>query len=112
MVKVCVAGKCSKTAGENVSLHYFPKDEPRRTKWIKFVQNTRYGIKDKNKKLKGVDWTPSSTSTLCSNHFMDSDFIEGKIPKKLKPGTFPKSESQKSKLEHTKSSSYRRRDQP
>ena len=53
----CVAGFCSNTHKDGVSLFKFPKDSELLTKWVKQVRRTR----DK--------WAPSSSSLLCSEHF-------------------------------------------
>ncbi|KAM9309113.1 histone-lysine N-methyltransferase SETDB1-B isoform 2-T2 [Pholidichthys leucotaenia] len=53
----CVAGFCSNTHKDGVSLFKFPKDPELHSKWVKQVRRTR----DK--------WEPSPTSVLCSDHF-------------------------------------------
>nr|XP_026695328.1 THAP domain-containing protein 2-like [Ciona intestinalis] len=53
----CVAGFCSNTHENGISLFKFPKDPELRSKWIQQVRRTR----DK--------WFPSPTSVLCSEHF-------------------------------------------
>ncbi|XP_054644388.1 zinc finger protein 37-like isoform X1 [Dunckerocampus dactyliophorus] len=58
----CVAGFCSNTREEGISLFRFPKDPIRRDKWTRQVQRTR------------TKWTPSNSSVLCSAHFEDSCF--------------------------------------
>ena len=66
--KYCVAGgpgnvSCknnSKTDG--ISMHRFPSDSFVRAKWTTFVQRHR------------AQWKPSSTSVLCSAHFVLADF--------------------------------------
>ena len=63
MVNRCVAGGCSNTCKDNVSLYHFPKDLARRRLWTRQVKITR----DK--------WTgPTEHSTLCSAHFSDECF--------------------------------------
>ncbi|XP_062600016.1 uncharacterized protein LOC134261608 isoform X2 [Saccostrea cucullata] len=60
----CVAGGCSNTKMEGISLHYFPFDRPAvLRRWIQFVQQYRR------------DWKgPSKTSTLCSVHFTEDAY--------------------------------------
>ena len=66
--KYCVAGgpgtvSCknnSKTGG--ISMHRFPSDSSVRKKWTSFVQRHR------------AQWMPTSTSVLCSAHFVVTDF--------------------------------------
>ncbi|XP_062587386.1 THAP domain-containing protein 10-like isoform X3 [Saccostrea cucullata] len=60
----CVAGGCSNTKIEGISLHYFPFDRPAvLRRWIQFVQQYRR------------DWKgPSKTSTLCSVHFTEDAY--------------------------------------
>ena len=45
-----------------ISMHYFPKNETLRQKWIRFVRIHR------------KDFVPSKSSTLCSVHFEDTCF--------------------------------------
>ena len=64
----CAAGgpnkvNCSnKTGTPGISMHYFPKDESLRQKWIRFVRIHR------------KDFEPKKSSCLCSAHFDDSCF--------------------------------------
>ena len=66
--KYCVAGgphntSCMNTSySPDISMHKFPKDEPWRSGWTRFVQRYR------------PDFVPSDTSTLCSIHFEISSF--------------------------------------
>ncbi|XP_061182659.1 THAP domain-containing protein 1-like [Saccostrea echinata] len=60
----CVAGGCSNTKMEGISLHYFPFDRPAiLRRWMQFVEQYR-------KNWKG----PSKTSTLCSVHFAEDAY--------------------------------------
>ena len=45
-----------------ISMHYFPKDETFRQKWIRFVRIHR------------KDFVPSKSATLCSVHFEETCF--------------------------------------
>lgn len=63
MGRRCVAGGCSNTKANNVSLHDFPSDQCKRKLWERFVQQRRRDF------LKS---TP--TSVLCSAHFTDDNF--------------------------------------
>lgn len=66
--KYCVAGGPSKVSCKNnskiegISMHRFPSDSSVRAKWTCFVQRHR------------PQWKPSSTSVLCSAHFMVANF--------------------------------------
>nr|XP_057941933.1 peroxynitrite isomerase THAP4-like isoform X2 [Doryrhamphus excisus] len=62
MPERCVAGFCSNTRADGVSLFTFPKDPIRRSKWTRQVQRTR------------AKWMPSNSSVLCSAHFEDTCF--------------------------------------
>ena len=54
----CVAGGCSRTNGDNVSLHHFPKGDSLRKQWSAAVGRYRQ------------DWEgPTDMSMLCSMHF-------------------------------------------
>ena len=63
-----------------ISFHRFPKkgSEPEK-QWIRAVQ--------------GENWSPSQTSCLCSEHFAESCFIQGKtscrLHKDVVPSVFP-----------------------
>lgn len=65
MVRNCCVGRCnSKADTPGVHLHQFPNkktDEPRWRNWKTFVNMTR------------KDFQPSSTSSICSNHFIIPD---------------------------------------
>ena len=64
----CSAGNANMTNCENktgtpgISMHYFPKDETLRQKWIRFVRIHR------------KDFVPKKQSALCSAHFDESCF--------------------------------------
>ena len=66
--KYCVAGGPDNVSCKNnlktpgISMHRFPSDSLVRAKWTSFVQRHR------------AQWKPSSTSVLCSAHFVVSDF--------------------------------------
>ena len=65
MGKFCVAGFCSNSSKDGVSLHRFPKIEPYRTLWTRAVRNTR------------KDWLRlTNYSFLCSAHFTEDCFLE------------------------------------
>ncbi|XP_071557875.1 uncharacterized protein [Temnothorax nylanderi] len=75
---VCYCYICKKEQGEedNVSLHTLPKNEEVRAKWFSII---------------GCTLRP--TSTICSKHFQESDFIYkiygNDIRRFLKPGACP-----------------------
>ena len=64
----CVAGGPNKVSCKNktympgISMHYFPREEAVRQKWIRFVRKHR------------KDFVPSKSSTLCSAHFEEKCF--------------------------------------
>ena len=64
MPRICVAGGCSNRPSHSISLHRFPVHDVKRcTLWNQFVG------------VKRADWVkPSAHSTLCSCHFLNSDF--------------------------------------
>ncbi|XP_063052185.1 uncharacterized protein LOC134446823 [Engraulis encrasicolus] len=64
MPERCVAGYCSNTRDNGVTLHRFPKDPAVSSLWTQQVRRTRAGPK-------GTLWHPSSSSVLCSAHFQD-----------------------------------------
>ncbi|PIK42271.1 hypothetical protein BSL78_20880 [Apostichopus japonicus] len=65
MGKFCIAGGCSNSSKDGVSLHGFPKREPVRKLWVNAVRNTR------------KDWLqPTAYSFLCSAHFDETCFKE------------------------------------
>ena len=54
----CVAGGCSRTSDDGVSMHKFPTDASLASKWSKAIRVHR------------TNWAgPSSSSRLCSLHF-------------------------------------------
>ena len=64
MPRRCVAAGCDTVSGMGYSLHSFPKDETTRRKWRSAVKRQR------------VNWDgPSSSSLLCSKHFMEDCFV-------------------------------------
>ncbi|XP_055085574.1 lethal(3)malignant brain tumor-like protein 2 isoform X2 [Periophthalmus magnuspinnatus] len=71
----CVAYGCGKTADDGVALYKFPKDQEEFTKWERQVQRTR------------TNWTASSTSHLCHEHFGCDYFIPGTL--RLRRGAVP-----------------------
>ncbi|XP_022112186.1 zinc finger and BTB domain-containing protein 47-like [Acanthaster planci] len=85
MPTTCIAGGCSKTSKDGVSLHSFPADPTYRTIWEDKVKLTR------------PNWSgPSSSSKLCSDHFEPSCFESGleylfgiSVKKRLKPEAIP-----------------------
>ena len=70
----CVAGGPNMTNCENnsltpgISMHYFPKDETVRKKWILFVRVHR------------KDFVLSKSATLCSVHFDEKCFESKAVP--------------------------------
>ncbi|XP_037527624.1 THAP domain-containing protein 10-like isoform X1 [Rhipicephalus sanguineus] len=54
----CAVPFCPSKTGSGVSLHSFPRDEPRRQRWIEFVRS--YGRQD---------WSPVPNSRVCGLHF-------------------------------------------
>ena len=60
----CVAGGCSKTRKDGVSLHRWPDDPHFVRLWTNAVKNTRSDFIN-----------PTTSSKLCSEHF-DEDFFE------------------------------------
>jgi len=61
----CVAADCSTTTGMGYSMHRFPNDESLRRRWISAVKQQR------------KDWDgPSTTSLLCSKHFMKDSYMK------------------------------------
>ena len=53
---------CAKTGMPGISMHYFPKDETLRQKWIRFVRIHR------------KDFVLKKQSALCSAHYNESCF--------------------------------------
>ena len=78
----CVAGAPNDVSCKNntyttgVSMHYFPKNEAVRQKWISFVRRHR------------KDFKPSNSSVLCSVHFEDSCFEHRPIAVPRENGEF------------------------
>ena len=70
----CLAGGPNMTNCKNdsltpgISMHYFPKDEPLRKKWTRFVRVHR------------KDFVPSKSATLCSVHFDEKCFVSKPVP--------------------------------
>ena len=58
----CVAGGCSNTSKDEVSLHGWPSNPQVARQWTKAVRNTR------------ADFKPTASSKLCSSHFSDDSF--------------------------------------
>ena len=83
MVKSCVAYGCTNRwkSGSGITFHTFPlKDQDQLQKWLKAIR--REG------------WFPTQYSYICSEHFLESDFIQRTgICKRLKqdavPSVFP-----------------------
>ena len=67
--KYCVAGSSKKESCQNtsythgVSMHRFPKNKERRSKWVNFVRRHR------------PKFTPTPSSYLCSVHFKPTCFV-------------------------------------
>uniref|UniRef100_A0A224YVD2 Protein containing THAP domain n=1 Tax=Rhipicephalus zambeziensis TaxID=60191 RepID=A0A224YVD2_9ACAR len=57
----CAVSFCTSKSGSGVSLHTFPRDEPRRQKWIEFV--CACGRQEYQ------DWSPVQNSRVCGLHF-------------------------------------------
>lgn len=66
--KYCVAGfshqrSCrNSSSSKNISMHKFPTDKKQRSAWTSFIRRHRR------------NWNPTTTSTLCSTHFLGADF--------------------------------------
>ena len=66
--KYCVAGFSNQRSCRNssmskgISMHKFPFNKRRRAAWTSFVRKHR------------PNWTPTGTSTLCSAHFLETDY--------------------------------------
>ena len=58
----CVAGRCGNTAKDGFSLHSWPSNPSFARLWTNAVRNTR------------ANFTPTSSSKLCSAHFPESSF--------------------------------------
>ena len=63
-----MAGYCSNTNKDNISLFSFPKDASVRRQWVKFVASDRCDEWVKK------DYEPSKWAVLCSAHFDESYF--------------------------------------
>ena len=83
-----VAGGCSRTSDDGVSMHKFPTDASLVSKWSKAIR------------VHHADWTgPSSSSRLCSLHFTSDCYDRETIMRKkmrledkrlnLKEGSIP-----------------------
>ena len=79
-----VAGGCSKTAKDGVSLYGWPSNAPRAREWTNAVRNTR------------ANFNQTASGKLCSCHFSDDSFETQSViahslglnmKKILKPGT-------------------------
>ena len=57
----CAVSFCTSKSGSGVSLHTFPRDEPRRQKWIEFVRACG--------RQEYQDWSPVQNSRVCWLHF-------------------------------------------
>lgn len=68
--RYCVAGGpnnvgCSNSSySDGISMHQFPRDRERRSKWIKFVQQHRRDFVN-----------PGRYAALCSAHFTENCFV-------------------------------------
>ena len=59
----CIVAGCSNTSKDNVSVHFFPRDEKMRKLWTARVRLTR------------ANWSgPTDSSVVCSAHFSEEDF--------------------------------------
>lgn len=61
---VCAVFTCPSKSGSGVSLHAFPRDGPRRQKWIEFVRACGR-----------VNWDPVQNSRICGLHFEAQCFM-------------------------------------
>ena len=82
----CVAGGCSNTAKDGVSLHGWPTNAQLARQWTNAVRNTR------------ANFNQTASSKLCSSHFSDDSFetqsviahsLGLKMKKLLKPDAVP-----------------------
>ncbi|KAH9368597.1 hypothetical protein HPB48_004052 [Haemaphysalis longicornis] len=77
----CCVPRCKSWSGRKetgVSFHEIPSDQELREKWLKVISRD--------------NWTPNSTScysTVCSRHFVPSDYKEGCSTRRLKKGAVP-----------------------
>ncbi|XP_047034706.1 THAP domain-containing protein 2-like [Helicoverpa zea] len=76
----CVFRKCNTYTGpavkckKDVSFHLFPKDGLMKEKWVQVVRTQR----------REDDWMPTTYSTICSQHFLESDkYVTKKNVRKL-----------------------------
>ena len=58
----CVAGGCSNTTKDGVSVHGWPSNTQLARQWTNAVRNTR------------ANFNPTTSSKLCSSHFSDNSF--------------------------------------
>lgn len=58
----CVAGGCSNTNKDDVSVHGWPSDPQVARQWTNAVRNTR------------SNFSQTASSKLCSSHFSDDSF--------------------------------------
>lgn len=93
MPERCVAGYCTNTRESGFTLHRFPKDPELNLLWTQEVRRTRTDPK-------GTPWKPSSTSVLCSAHFLDKCYdstpamkeqlgIDVRLKRVLRPKSVP-----------------------
>jgi hypothetical protein len=88
----CAVGQCTNKQADGYTLHRFPKKQPARDRWVRFVQEK---IVNFGPKYAG---TPTSSSAICHEHF-ESDCYPPrealirsfgiKALKTLKPGPVP-----------------------
>ncbi|KAH6920219.1 hypothetical protein HPB50_028792 [Hyalomma asiaticum] len=80
----CCVPRChsaGKRGNRSISFHEIPADEALREQWLK--------------EIKRDDWVPNTTSNcsrVCSRHFKEADFAEGKrrrLKKSIVPSLFP-----------------------
>eukprot|EP00058_Branchiostoma_floridae_P004929 XP_002590417.1 hypothetical protein BRAFLDRAFT_201218 [Branchiostoma floridae] len=76
MVHTCAAVGCHnrKNPGTSESFYRFPREEPRRGKWIAAVRR--------------VDWQPTDSSRLCSAHFISGKKSEDPVSPDYVPSIF------------------------
>lgn len=76
----CKSNYDSEKCESLVSVFYFPKDEDRKKKWVKFVHRK--------------DWTPTKNSVICIKHFHEK-YIDRSYPRlRLKPDAVPSKQSE------------------
>ena len=71
----------SKLINNSISINRFPTDPVRRKKWAIKIKRTD--------PITGKPWEPSSSSVICSQHFMPEDFYMQWSRKLLKPMAIP-----------------------